>query len=183
MSEYRHYFIGIHIPEQLAHQIKQDIDQRSGLFFQKWTAPHDYHVTLIFLGAIPEERLKKIIHLLDILSNEASAFPLELNEVGQFGAKERPRVFFAKPHESEPLMHLREKVKEAVLAAGHPVEKRPFHPHMTIARKWNADDPYEKQAPLRKEPYVMEVSRITLFEIRPKETPRYHAIKQFTLHK
>lgn len=80
-------------------------------------------------------------------------------------------------------MHLREKVKEAVLAAGHPVEKRPFHPHMTIARKWNADDPYEKQAPLRKEPYVMEVSRITLFEIRPKEAPRYHAIKQFTLHK
>lgn len=80
-------------------------------------------------------------------------------------------------------MHLREKVKEAVLSAGHPVEKRPFHPHMTIARKWNADDPYEKQAPLRKEPYVMEVSRITLFEIRPKETPRYHAIKQFTLHK
>ncbi|MGY4788301.1 2'-5' RNA ligase family protein [Bacillus sp. OHL2] len=59
MSENRHYFIGIHIPEQLAHQIKQDIDQRSGLFFQKWTAPHDYHVTLIFLGAIPEERLKK----------------------------------------------------------------------------------------------------------------------------
>ncbi|BBP91646.1 hypothetical protein BsIDN1_52640 [Bacillus safensis] len=44
-------------------------------------------------------------------------------------------------------MHLREKVKEAVLSAGHPVEKRPFHPHMTIARKWNADDPYEKQAP------------------------------------
>ncbi|MFB8735494.1 2'-5' RNA ligase family protein [Bacillus sp. SL00103] len=64
---------------------------------------------------------------------------LELNEVGQFGTKERPRVFLQKPNESEPLMLLREKVKEAVLSAGHPVEKRPFHPHMTIARKWNAD--------------------------------------------
>ena len=183
MSESRHYFIGIHIPGQLAHQIKQDMDQRSGLSFQKWTAPQDYHVTLVFLGAIPEERLKKIIQLIDILSNEADSFPLALNELGQFGTKERPRVFFAKPIESEPLMQLREKVKEAVMSAGHPVEKRPFHPHMTIARKWNADDSYREQAPLSKEPYVMEVSRITLFEIRPKETPRYHAIKQFTLHK
>ncbi|GLF90187.1 RNA 2',3'-cyclic phosphodiesterase [Bacillus safensis] len=183
MSESRHYFIGLHIPEQLAYQIKQDIDQRSGLSFQKWTAPHDYHVTLVFLGAILEERLNKIIQLLDILSNEADSFPLELNELGQFGMKERPRVFFAKPIESESLMGLRKKVKEAVMSAGHPVEKRPFHPHMTIARKWNADDSFREQAPLSKKPYVMEVSRITLFEIRPKETPRYHAIKQFTLHK
>lgn len=183
MAENRHYFIGIHIPEQLAHQIKKDMDLRSGLSFQKWTAPDDYHVTLLFLGAIPDERLKKIIELLDILSNEAAAFSLELNEVGQFGMKERPRVFFAKPNESEPLMQLREKVKEAVLSAGHPVEKRPFHPHMTIARKWNADYSFAEQAPLRKEPYVIEVSCMTLFEIRPKETPRYHAIKQFALHK
>ncbi|MFB8735495.1 hypothetical protein ACEQPO_22355 [Bacillus sp. SL00103] len=35
MTENRHYFIGIHIPEQLASQIKKDIDQRSGLSFQK----------------------------------------------------------------------------------------------------------------------------------------------------
>lgn len=59
MAENRHYFIGIHIPEQLAHQIKKDMDLRSELSFQKWTAPDDYHVTLIFLGAIPDERLKR----------------------------------------------------------------------------------------------------------------------------
>ncbi|MER3126927.1 RNA 2',3'-cyclic phosphodiesterase [Bacillus pumilus] len=182
MSENRHYFIGIHIPEQLAHQIKKDIDLRSGLSFHKWTAPDDYHVTLIFLGAIPNERLEKVIELLEILTNEASVFSLELNEVGYFGEKDRPRVFFAKPNENGALMQLREKVKDAVLSAGHPVEKRPFHPHMTIARKWNADHSYVNQAPLGKDPYVMEVSRITLFEIRPKETPRYHAIKQFILH-
>lgn len=80
-------------------------------------------------------------------------------------------------------MQLREKVKKAVLSAGHPVEKRPFHPHMTIARKWNADHSFAEQAPLRKEPYVIEVSYMTLYEIRPSETPRYHAIKQFALHK
>ncbi|PCK20450.1 RNA 2',3'-cyclic phosphodiesterase [Bacillus pumilus] len=183
MSESRHYFIGIHLPEQLAHQMKTDIDRRSGLSFHKWTAPSDYHVTLVFLGAISEERLEKITKLLEKLSHEASAFPLELNELGQFGTRERPRVFFVKPSESEPLMHLREKVKAAVLSAGHPVEKRPFHPHMTIARKWNADQGYIEQAPLRNEPYLMEVSSIALFEIRPTETPRYHAIKHFTLPK
>ncbi|MCY7580077.1 RNA 2',3'-cyclic phosphodiesterase [Bacillus altitudinis] len=183
MAESRHYFIGIPIPEQLAHQIKADIDKRSGLSFQKWTAPIDYHVTLVFLGEIQEDRLNKISELLAQLSHEVSAFPLKLNEVGVFGQKERPRVFFAKPSESKPLMDLREKVKAAVLTAGHPVEKRPFHPHMTIARKWNREQPYIEQAPLRKEPYSMEVSSIALFEIRLKETPRYHAIKQFTLHK
>ncbi|EKF36545.1 MULTISPECIES: RNA 2',3'-cyclic phosphodiesterase [Bacillus] len=183
MAESRHYFIGIQIPEQLAHQIKADIDKRSELSFQKWTAPIDYHVTLVFLGAIPEDRLNKISELLEQLSHEMSAFPLKLNEIGVFGQIERPRVFFAKPSESKPLMDVREKVKEAVLSADHPVEKRPFHPHMTIARKWNADQPYIEQAPLRKEPYSMEVSSIALFEIRLKETPRYHVIKQFTLHK
>lgn len=183
MSESRHYFIGIQIPEQLAHQMKTELDTRNGLSFQKWTVSSDYHVTLVFLGAIPKERLDEITQLLEKLSNETSAFSLELNELGQFGIKERPRVFFARPNDSEPLMRLREKVKEAVLSAGHPVEKRPFHPHMTIARKWNADQPYVEQAPLREEPYLLEVSSIALFEIRPKEIPRYYTIKRFTLHK
>ncbi|MFS0654524.1 RNA 2',3'-cyclic phosphodiesterase [Bacillus sp. 179-C3.3 HS] len=183
MLESRHYFIGIHIPKQLAYQMNTDIESRRGLSFQKWTDPRDYHVTLVFLGAITKERLDEMIGGLEKLAHETAAFPLEIEELGQFGVKERPRVFFARPNESLPLMQLREKVKEAVLRAGHPVEKRPYHPHMTIARKWNAEQPYIEQAPLREEPYLLEVSSITLFEIRPKETPRYHPVKQFTLHK
>ncbi|MFJ5965300.1 RNA 2',3'-cyclic phosphodiesterase [Bacillus sp. NPDC093026] len=183
MTGSRHYFIGIQIPEQLAHQIKKDVDARSGLYFQKWTAPADYHVTLVFLGAIVKKRLEHIIELLEKLSKDTAAFPLELYHLDSFGQKEKPRVFFAKPNESTPLMQLREKVKEAVVTTGHPVETRSFHPHMTIARKWNMDQPFVEQAPLREVPYTMDVSSIALFEIRPEETPRYHAIKRFTLHK
>lgn len=73
--------------------MKADIDKRSGLSFQKWTAPIDYHVTLVFLGAIPEDRLNKISELLAQLSPEVSAFPLKLNEVGIFYQKELLRVF------------------------------------------------------------------------------------------
>ncbi|MGP3738489.1 RNA 2',3'-cyclic phosphodiesterase [Bacillus sp. 4A_MP2] len=95
MAESRHYFIGIPIPEQLAYQLKADIDKRSGLSFQKWTAPIDYHVTLVFLGAIPEDRLNKISELLEQLSHEVSVFPLKLNEIGVFGQRSG-REFFCK---------------------------------------------------------------------------------------
>ena len=92
MAESRHYFIGIPIPEQLAYQMKADIDKRSGLSFQNGQHPLIIMSPLCF-RCDSEDRLNKISELLAQLSHEVSAFPLKLNEVGIFGQKERPRVF------------------------------------------------------------------------------------------
>ncbi|MGE6628825.1 RNA 2',3'-cyclic phosphodiesterase [Bacillus sp. NPDC077027] len=177
-----HYFIGIYVPDHVAHKIEQDIRTKSGLYFQKWTAPSDYHVTLVFLGAIADEPLCHVTKLLDQTASQIAAFPLEIQHLGIFGTAERPRVFFAEPNENKALMMLREKIKQAVLQTGHPVEARPFHPHMTIARKWTAEEPYVEEASLHEKPYTFQVSEFVLYQICPKETPRYKPLKRFILH-
>ncbi len=94
-------------------------------------APENMHITLIFLGEQPEERLEELHHACAAI--RAEPFALTLQGVGVFGGA-KPRNVWARVAPSPGLDHLQRKVETAARGAGIAVEARRFTPHVTLGR-------------------------------------------------
>ena len=95
--------------------------------------PESLHMTLVFLGYHPEKEIERIAEA--ALGVEASApeIRLEPAPVGVPRGK-RPRLF-ALDAPSEGALELQRRVEERLVEARfYEPEKRPFWPHLTVAR-------------------------------------------------
>jgi 2'-5' RNA ligase len=99
-----------------------------------WTSPETLHLTLRFIGDVPEEKTADITSRLGTVRVEPFLLPIE--GVGAFPPKAPPRVLWSGVGRGHPRLHqLRQQVDDALLAAGLPeLDVRTFHPHVTLAR-------------------------------------------------
>lgn len=98
-----------------------------------WTRPEQLHVTLRFLGDIPAEQIEPMIDRLRQV--QVAPFILPVEGVGTFPPNRPPRVIWVGVGSGHPrLFQLRQRVDDAVLASGVPLDVRTFHPHVTLAR-------------------------------------------------
>jgi 2'-5' RNA ligase len=137
-----HYFIGMPFPLPVAEEIHKKLVASPDFTFGKYVHPADYHLTLVFLGKAEPEQLDNLAGMIENIAGRTKKIPLHFKDTGVFGDAKRPRIFFAKPEHSEPLFRLREEIKQAAEQAGFSIEKRPFKPHVTIAKKWKQLGPY-----------------------------------------
>ncbi|MCX7643737.1 MAG: RNA 2',3'-cyclic phosphodiesterase [Rhodobacteraceae bacterium] len=93
--------------------------------------PENLHLTLAFLGEIPEPVAEEA-HL-SFAAIRAEPFALELRGLGLFGGG-KPRLAYAGVAPEPRLDRLQAKVEAAARRAGAPVEARRFVPHVTLAR-------------------------------------------------
>lgn len=93
--------------------------------------PENLHLTLVFLGEIPEPLLDDVDSAFRQL--RAPGFDLTLAGLGLFGGA-RPRAAYAGAADSPPLRHLQAKTETAARAAGVEIPSRRFVPHVTLAR-------------------------------------------------
>ncbi len=107
--------------------------QRKGLSL---SYPHlaDAHLTMVFLGDTAAAVIESLIPRLDEVARGFSPFALTLASGGFFGPPRSPRVAWVGVGESAVLMKLQRALADEVRAAGMPLEARPFHPHVTLAR-------------------------------------------------
>jgi 2'-5' RNA ligase len=105
----------------------------------------NYHITLAFLGNVAESRLPELEKLAGTL--RAEPFELTLGQLGFFAGPRALWLGLAEP--CEALLTLQQGFVQMLGSAAWPVERRPFLPHMTLARK--ARDVGARQAvkPLR----------------------------------
>ncbi len=103
--------------------------------YKGWKAtPADHlHVTLLFLGDVPDGKMPEVKRIGKEVAAGFPPFEVSLGGAGYFPATGSPRVWFVKT-EADSLGGLaaafREKFPEADT-------KEKFHPHITIARKKN----------------------------------------------
>jgi 2'-5' RNA ligase len=91
------------------------------------------HITLKFLGEIPEYRINTIKQTLVNVS--VSPFSLSFSKLGCFPNKKRPRVIWIGIDQGyEELRLLAGEVDQRLSELGFPKEKRRFSPHLTLAR-------------------------------------------------
>lgn len=97
--------------------------------------PEGMHLTLKFLGDIDASRVPRISDALAAASARHAPFRLTLAEPGLFPNADRARVLWiGVGGELRPLLDLQRDVDETLATLGFAAEKRPFNPHLTIAR-------------------------------------------------
>jgi len=95
--------------------------------------PETLHLTLRFFAALPEEHLEKIAEIMVSVGSFFAPFTLPLTRLGAFPSPGRAQVVWL-GGESAPLQALYRALDEGLETIGLPREKRPFKPHITIAR-------------------------------------------------
>ena len=174
-------FVGIALPEHIRATLHQYM--RPEWPGTRWVNPKQLHLTLQFLGNTPEQRLPEIQYALS--SIQASAFSLSIKGVGVFPSPNRARVLWAGVVPSPALMDLQQAIQQALHPLGYPPEKRPYHPHITLARfKGKAPDSLaeylEHNHTLALQPFPVDT--YTLFQSTLRRTGAvYTPIAQFPL--
>jgi len=97
--------------------------------------PANLHLTLKFLGAVPEARIDSVAGALSEASLGACPFEARIRGLGAFPSAGRPRVIWAGVTEgAREMIELARCVDVALAALGFPRDERPFSPHVTLGR-------------------------------------------------
>ncbi|WP_168735930.1 RNA 2',3'-cyclic phosphodiesterase [Cohnella fermenti] len=133
-----HLFTALPIPLFAAEALHVWSDRnRESLPFRKRTHPLDYHLTLQFLGAVPDERVPELLRALGGV--RFSPFRIMLSGTGTFGQPVAPRVLYSTVDgDLDGLRSLHTSILQATAPLGYLPEDRPFAPHITIARRFDA---------------------------------------------
>ncbi len=133
--------------------------------------PENYHATLAFLGTVPEERFGAIVAAAGRLAVEPLTLTLE--RLGWFAAAQ---VLWLGPLETpEALRRLNREIWTAVAQAGITPDPKPFHVHLTLARKVRL----QPELPPRR-PIAWPVAGFSLVESDTDPTgARYREVAKF----
>ncbi len=101
----------------------------------KWVNPKSIHLTLKFLGDIPERQLVDITSALAGATEGLTYFDLKLEGIGAFPGLKAPRVVWAGiGGDISKLMKLQKQVEQSLVPLGFTPEKREFSAHLTLGR-------------------------------------------------
>jgi 2'-5' RNA ligase len=151
----------------------------------KWVRPEHSHLTLVFLGDVPESRVPAVVEA--VSPGIATApFDLTLESLGMFPLRGAPRVLWiGVGGGASEVSVMQRELADRIAAAGIALEPRPFHPHLTLAR-WRESRPADRERALKSAPRgVVARARIggaTLYQSRLSPAgPSYTPLARATL--
>jgi 2'-5' RNA ligase len=127
-------FVALEIPSAVRENLTTLLKSLRAVSPQtRWVRPENLHVTLKFIGEVPETKLAAIR---SALAGARSAQPVTLGfrGLGFFPNDKHPRVFWAGIEASPNLKTLAADIDGATEKLRIPREQRPFSPHLTLAR-------------------------------------------------
>ena len=132
----------------------------------RWTRPENVHLTLKFLGEVPEGEIEQIGAALRKVCADRTPFDASLSSFGAFPSARRARVVWAGTGAgSEELRALTADVEAAFEPLGFGREDRAFVPHATLGRVRGKPVRLELPAVVPGEP-EFGISRVELMESR-----------------
>ncbi len=126
-------FIAINFKESEKNQIQDIIkeinkDSIKGRFVKN----EHMHLTLEFLGEVPEEKVPVIKDTIEQVTFEP--FTMNLSKLGYFKRRDGDIYWLGIKH-NETLFEIQGKLHELLIKQGFKLEDRPYKPHITIGRK------------------------------------------------
>ncbi len=188
MDKDAHYFWAVKLPDPIKQNIHDKMENLKQVFlFQRFVHKSDYHITLAFLGSVDEQKLSNVIEQVSKAIKNVKAFPLQIQGINIFGNSKSPRIFWGAVNQEHALFQLQEIVHEKCQEVGFTLETRPYHPHITIARKWSGTQEFEmewldKYNPYAGNPLSLQVNEVVLYKTHVERTPKYEPIAIFRLN-
>jgi len=142
-------FIAIELPDELKLGLTQLEAQlkMSKQPWVKWVDPYSIHLTLKFLGSIAVDRISEITSAMEEAIQGISPFHLEVKDLGVFPNLRRVQVIWVGlSGEVDKLSQLQQYLESNLTRLGFAPERRPFTPHLTLARLRNRASLDERQS-------------------------------------
>ena len=170
-------FIAINVPDNIKEhflflQDKIKVDAKINLV-------KTFHLTLKFLGDVPEEKVEQIKKLLSTISFDS--FTAKLNGAGVFPNEKRIRVFWIGIEPQDKIIALQKSIDNALKDLFEPDTR--FHPHITLGRVKFVKDKkalVEQVNSLPIEPLEFPIESVSLIKSTlTKQGPIYEVIESF----
>jgi 2'-5' RNA ligase len=136
-------FTAIELPEpvrrhlfDVAAELRRQLEAGSGRRpAVSWTKEPNLHVTLKFLGEVPDARVPSVCDALRAVKQNPPALRLHAEGVDTFPSRNAVRIIHAKvAGDADRLAALYDAIEARCAALGFPRENRRFRPHVTIGR-------------------------------------------------
>jgi RNA 2',3'-cyclic 3'-phosphodiesterase len=129
-------FIALEMNEDLHRHLERIIDQVAQVLPNaRWVDPMGIHLTLAFLGELADAQLNEAMQATEFAVQQVDPFTYRLSRLGIFGSLQQPRVLWVGIDEpSGALTQLHSILNQELERRGFEIDKRPFSPHLTLAR-------------------------------------------------
>lgn len=136
MGEITRTFIAVEIDERTAGRTAAIIERlRTAGADVNWVAPRNLHLTLKFLGDVPNELLPAVAAAVQEAVQRVPPFTLEICGLGAFPHIARPRtIWLGAGQGGAEMQRLAEAVDQALRPLGFAPEARGYTTHLTIGR-------------------------------------------------
>jgi len=131
-------FFGLSLPDPLRRAISACAAACQSLIPGRYVREENYHITLAFLGIVPEERLDDAKDVLRRCIEMRSAPQLTLGEISFFGRAQNA-ILITRVYSNPGLDPLHDALLRGLAAKNLPFDPGPFSPHITLARHAQAE--------------------------------------------
>jgi 2'-5' RNA ligase len=129
-------FAGIAVPADVSSALASFVARIKPLAHIRWSPASNFHITTKFIGAWPKDRLSEVKVALATLQ-ASGAFKLAVRGLGFLPNAKRPRIFrvgIESDDGGSQLASLASRTDDACAKLGVEREKKPYSPHLTLAR-------------------------------------------------
>ncbi|HVE98767.1 MAG TPA: RNA 2',3'-cyclic phosphodiesterase [Mycobacteriales bacterium] len=129
-------FVAVYPPPHAVADLATALQSVSAARDMRWTRSEHWHVTLAFLGDVPDTGVGDLDRALAAVAGDAAPLRLRLRGAGRFSSRGRGDVVWAGvAGDVERLMALSSSVGVAARAAGVTYPDRRPEPHLTLGRQ------------------------------------------------
>ncbi len=145
-------------------------------FEARWTAPTNFHVTLVFLGAVEPAKLETIMERVGLVATRHAPFQLKITGMGAFPDDLKARTLWLGVQNSKALRGLQNDLQSEVFNT----DSREFAPYLTVAKFRNPHKSKDLLSPfVRKSFGKAQITELVLYESLVK--PPYSFHKQISI--
>ncbi|MEB2857074.1 RNA 2',3'-cyclic phosphodiesterase [Pseudomonas atacamensis] len=149
-------------------QWRAELGLRSG----KPVPADNFHLTLLFLGAVPLAQIHGVCEAAGSVRIPGETLRIELDRLQVW---HRPGVLSLAPEQAPPaLLRLVYALEQAMLPFGFDEPTHEFRPHLTLAREYRAPEPEARTPP----EFFLRAERFALFE---SHKGRYRVLQDWPL--
>jgi len=181
-------FIAVNLTEAIRSEIGGHLDAfRSLARGITWVPPENAHITMKFLGEVPESELGGVTDAVKNALWGHKPFQVQLGGFGAFPNFKRPRVFWVGITDGVKMLRdLAGFIENQLVPLGFEKEKRKFSAHITLGRVkrpgdfkelWHAAD----NTRYLSEPFVVPSVEVMKSVLTPQGA-KYSVFESFSLH-